>query len=515
MNLIDSGETVPLKTAEISHITAVLFRRKWLMLITFLLVFGGVTAGTLLMPKQYETHLKILVKNERADMVVTADSNSGSGYHGEVSETQINTEIELLNSENLLQQVVIKCGLERLEHSGASPESERLPVAIEKAVLRLQRDLKISPVRKADIIQIDYSAGEPRQAATVLRQLAESYLEAHLKVHATPGTYEFFTSQAARYQNELEEAETKLADFRRQNNIVMLAQQKEEMLQKAADAESALLQAEAAIREYTYKSADTRKQLAAASPRVVTQSRTATNQYSVEHLSSMLAELQNRRTQLLAKFRPDDRLVQEADQEISDTQAGLEKAMKLTGLEQSTDVNPVHQTLEIEMAKEQAELAGVEARRGTLAQQAQSYRQQLMKLGNATAEYDDLARNQKAAEENYLLYTKKTEEARIAESLDQQKIANVAIAETPTEPHLPSKPKVPLNLVLGLVLAGFLSLGIAVSTEYFREPLRPHVDMQTGMSAAFGGQHLLDTVENPSDLEELTGLTVLATTHRP
>jgi uncharacterized protein involved in exopolysaccharide biosynthesis len=85
-----------------------------------------------------------------------------------------------------------------------------------------------------------------------------------------------------------------------------------------------------------------------------------------------------------------------------------------------------------------------------------------MQLGNATATFDDLVRAQKEAEDNYLLlYAKKTEEARIAESLDQQKIANVAIAENPIEPHLPSKPNVKLNLGPGVLLGCFLSIGCA------------------------------------------------------
>src|SRR5580698_8806010 len=101
MNAIDDGRKYPPH-----EITAILSRRKWQMLATFLLVVAGVTIGTLRMPKQYASHMKILVRNERVDMVVTADSHVGSGYQGTVSEEQINTEIELLNSSSLLQQVV-------------------------------------------------------------------------------------------------------------------------------------------------------------------------------------------------------------------------------------------------------------------------------------------------------------------------------------------------------------------------------------------------------------------------
>ncbi len=485
MNPIENGTTISLR-----DIAAILNRRKLQILATFVLTVAAVAAGTLLMPKQYLSQMKVLVKNERADMIVSADRNGGSGSRAEVGEAQINSEIELLSSNNLLQEVVTRCGLERLETAGNSPAAERLPVAIEKAVRRLHSDLKISAVRKADIILVEYAATDPRRAVAVLAQLADSYLVAHLKVHGTPGTFEFFKSQAGRYQHELEDAESRLAAFRQRENIVMLAQQKDAALQKSVEADSALMSADTAIGEYTRRTAGTRAQPRAAEPRVVTQTRTLSNQYSVERLHTMVAELQNRRTQLLAKFRPEDRMVQEADREIADTQAALEQATRITGVEQATDVNPLHQSLEIDLAKQESELSGLQSRRQTLALQAGAYRQQLVKLADATAAHDDLARTQKEAEENYLLYAKKTEEARIAESLDQQKIANVAIAETPTETHLPFKPNVPLNLALGVLLAGFLSLGVAFAAEYFR-----------------------DTVQQPREIEELTGLPVLATSY--
>ena len=99
----------------------------------------------------------------------------------------------------------------------------------------------------------------------------------------------------------------------------------------------------------------------------------------------------------------------------------------------------MRQTLDLEIAREQTELAGLEERQQALKQQTESYRQQLDRLGNSTTEYDDLIRKQKESEDNYLLYARKAEEARITDSLDQQKIANVAIAENPVEPLWPIK----------------------------------------------------------------------------
>jgi uncharacterized protein involved in exopolysaccharide biosynthesis len=478
-------------TISFEEIAAILLRRKRQMATTFLLVFGAVAAITFLMPKQYESRLKLLVKNERSDMIVSADTNSSSGYPGAVGEGQINSEIELLNSRSLLRQVVIESGLDHAP--GSKPlTGEARAIAVDRAVKRLQQDLTISSARLANVIQVDYVSRSPHMAAAVLQQLAASYLELHLKVHGSPGTYEFFAQQRDVYKKQLEAASAKLEMFNQNQNISVLSQQKQILLQKQAESESELMQADATMHESAGQIADAQKQLRKTDPRIVTMSRTIPNGESVERLNTMLVGLQNRRTELAAKFLPEDRAIKEVDQEISDTKAALERATKLNGVEGATDVNPVSQTLEIDLAKQQLQLAGMQGRRNILGQQTQSYSQRLRELDDITAAEDDLLRSQKEAEDNYLLYSKKTEEARIGESLDRQKIANVAIAEPPTEPHLPSKPHVGLNLALGLVLAGFLSLG-----------------------GAFAAEHFGNSVERSLELEQLTGLPVFAAVYLP
>src|SRR5207237_5014963 len=268
----------------------------------------------------------------------------------------------------------------------------------------------------------------------------------------------FFKEKADEYESQLKAAEQWLADFEQKNNLVVLSQQKDLTLQKTAEAKAKLLESEAAVRETTDRIKRTEQQLAAIPARVITQSRQLPNQYSAERLNTMMVELQNRRTQLLTKFRPDDRLVKEVDEQMRTTQLALDRAEQKTSVEEATDLNPLRQTLETELSRARLDQAGAKARRDTLTGQLQEYEGGLKKLEGDTTRHDDLQREKKEAENNYQLYAKKREEARIADELDRQKITNVSIAEVATVPQLPSSPNRLLNLVLGVFLAAFLCL---------------------------------------------------------
>ena len=150
----------------------------------------------------------------------------------------------------------------------------------------------------------------------------------------------------------------------------------------------------------------------------------------------MIVELQNKRTQLLTKFRADDRLVREVDQQIRTTRAALDKATGETATEQSTDLNPLRQTLETEQARARVDQAGAEGRLEMLEGQVAQYEGQLSRLEGITGEYEELTRKVKQADDNYQLYQKKEEEARITDELDENKITNVSVAEAPIQPSL-------------------------------------------------------------------------------
>ncbi len=476
-------------------VAGIFFRHKLLICSTFLTVVLGMAVVTFLMPNEYESRMKILVKNTRSDVPITPGATmgtTGNYLDNEVSENQINSEVALLTSGDLLNQVVTEVGLYQrksglTERLGLKQAAGSQAGQVEQASAQLAKDLSITPVKKANIIEVKYTSGSPETAAAVLRKVQDLYLEKHLKLHRPPGTYEFFKGQADTNEAQLREAEVHLSSFQQSMNVVSLTQQKEQTVQKLTEAKSKLLETNAFLREVNERIAKVQQQLETIQPRIVTQSRALPNQYSVERLNTMIVELQNRRTQLLTKFRPEDRLVKEADQQISTTRAALEKARGETVTEQSTDLNPLRQTLETERARARVDQAGALGRQEMLASQVSQYESQLSRLEGITAQYEDLNRKVKQSADNFQLYKQKEEEARITDELDQNKITNVSIAEAPVQSQLPVSPNRPLNLIMGLFLGALLAAGSVVIAEFMR-----------------------DTVLSPRELEALTGVKVLA-----
>src|ERR1700722_9350580 len=89
-----------------------LFRHPKLVLVTFIVLLLGTVVGIVLLPKNYEAKMKILVKRERVDAAVSPGRDAVLTNSGDVTEEELNSEVELLKSRDLLEKVVLACDLQ-------------------------------------------------------------------------------------------------------------------------------------------------------------------------------------------------------------------------------------------------------------------------------------------------------------------------------------------------------------------------------------------------------------------
>jgi capsular polysaccharide biosynthesis protein len=79
---------------------------------------------------------------------------------------------------------------------------------------------------------------------------------------------------------------------------------------------------------------------------------------------------------------------------------------------------------------------------------------------------------------NYSLYAKKREEARISEALDREKVANVSIIDPASVPLSPVSPNRKLNIAMGFFLALFISMATAFGVSFFDSVVHSSGDIE-------------------------------------
>jgi len=443
-----------------------LARAKSVILIMFLIIASCVLVLLAIKQSNFEAHMSFLVRNERADLLVSTDSQQSSVQHGDVTEEDINSEVELLGSSELLHGVVEVCSLytEFVDKTGSDK-----PEAIERAMRKLSKNLVIIPVRKSSLITVAYTSHDRNQSVAVLNELAKEYLAKHATLHDAGSAATFFKQKSASTAEQLRVLQEQRASLLQNNGYTSLPQQKELSLEQMVEAKKALDEVNASLAETSSRLVQVTRQQIEITPRVVTQDRVSANQYSVERLNTMLTEMRNKRTELATKFRPGDLLLVQADREIADTEASLKAAKDINSEDKTTDVNPVWLSLDTESHRLWQTQAGLISRKSVLTAQLGRQRGDMGKMEHTSIDIEDLDREIKELESSLDLYRSKAVAAGIAEDLDAAKISNVVVAAPPIVPVLPAPS--PFNYVTGLLFAAFASLGIGLLREMRSERL--------------------------------------------
>jgi len=452
-----------------------LFRRK--RFLGFALAGFTILAllATFALSGSYKCRMEVLVNRERVDPSVTSQTTSQAPVNPlPLTEEEINSEAELLVSPDLLKEVVLANNLQERERKTlvaflTSPQNEEWYVS--KAVDHLAKGLNIEVVKKTNMIGVSYTSADPKIAYGVMDKLAGLYLEKHLSVHRPSGSFEFFSKETEKYRQALDKSEAELTAFGHNEGVVAPDVQRTNLAQVAMNSVAAYHNSQQAIAAAKERIAADEKQMKATPSRSSTQLVSNSADVLLQQLQATLLAAQIKRTQLAMKYEPTYPLVQEADKEIVQTEAAIADAKKMQYVNETTDRDPTFELLRQDIAKARSELAAEIATSAALKQSINSIQTEMVKLDKNAVKQQDLLREVKADEANYLLYLSKREQERTSDALDQKRIGNVAIAVPPILPILPAHSPL-MVFAVGCFMAIFLSLGLTFVMDYLDSSFR-------------------------------------------
>ncbi|MDD4192808.1 MAG: polysaccharide biosynthesis tyrosine autokinase [Mangrovibacterium sp.] len=500
---------------DLRDLLAAILRRWKILVLTLCIVFAGVALYTFLMKPVYEA----------SSLLHVQDNKSTAGLLNELSfntTNPVNAEIEILQSRTNAEQVVKQLHLnwqvskktddltfKILEFTsdakkpvykiqltgddtfdvyfngdlvgrgksgallrkegfrllltdlrGKEGDNFKLTLApFENVVANLQAGIKASQKGKlTSIIRVSYASTNPVLARDIVNTLVQAYLAQSIsfKSEEADRAVSFVEEQLKDMRNDLDKAEKNLQDFKSDAGVVKLDSEAEELIRKLSDLEKR--RAEVVLQQ---------KQMQFALDALKNAAKTG-DAYTPVSVNSdpVLSEMATRLNELEVQKRALQTEYTQSHPVVKNIQGQVE-------------------ALQIKMQSSyETSLANLIKQEQTVSQQLKNYESHMRNLPEAERDLARLTRHTKVSADIYTFLLQKHEEARIARA---STISNINIVDPAIVPFRPIKPKVPMNLLLGLVIG--LALGVGL---------------------VFGVEYLDDTIKNADEAKRVMGLPLLA-----
>lgn len=494
----------------LKEVVHVLFKRKWTILVTFVLVLGGTLVGGLMAPRDYEASTIVMIKRNRSDTPVSSSVGASRDVSTRVNPDQdLKSEAALVQRRSLVQAVVQTLGPEHVirgtlpgQGDGAAVTAEpngpaaqlrglvrqassavqpiaALPVSLvaslnakaplsreDQAIAALAGRLKVNAVEGSDLIKISFSGTDQRFTHAVLDLLVQNYLERYLDLRAAPEAVTFFEQETQRLARELRAAEDAAQQFELRHGITSLGRQREAYLNNALAKEVAMQEARSEAEGLREKSQILRARLAQLPERIRTSEEYRTSP-TADRMKARLLDLEMQRNTLLQKYTEQDRRVTDVEKEIA---LLSEKFLAEPGWEFARETygeNPARNPLMVELIGTEAQLIRLGIRAVNLEREMKDFGDRLLKIDQAAYEKARFDRRIGLLDDAYKLHVKKFDEAKIAAKLDESRIVNVQLAEPVQVTPKPGGGLV--TALLGSVVGLVAGVGLAFVREYFTD----------------------------------------------
>jgi len=475
----------------------VIFRHKWKIIITALLVAAGVALYTYIIPEKYTSEARILVKVGRESLGLDPTISGPTMGMLVNRDAEVRSEVAILESRQLIEAAVKGLGEKGLlvkpdetdagDIKGALRSVRRLARgSVENVLYALDLKTKLDPhdeavqhvidnllieaERNTNTIHVAYDAPGAEMAEQVLTGIITLYLDKHIDVHSSLAEPKFFEERTAELKSALDQARDELESYRSSNGIVNLGSQKDALLERINSLMMDGRNLKAQRDGSAARLASLEEAMKGRKKNHQSESRIRDINPVRDNLKQILADLKNQEAEMANLYPDTHRPLISLREQIARTQASID-AEPETRFENVTAVDTVYQDLTVALAQERAEHANKVAAYDSLSGALEEAQKELDKLATYETELDRLERNLEVADGEYTAYRENLKRSRINEALETAKVSNLSVVQAPTRPVEPSYPNKPMNIGLGILLGLFAGLSLAFLLDYLDDSL--------------------------------------------
>ncbi len=445
-----------------SDVATLLWRERTLMLLVFLAILALGVAGAMTLKTMYAAQSSVLVRlgPEYVYQPVAGDAARGAIPE---SDAVVGSEVEILSSAQLKQQVIEKIGIARLYpkigagYDLAGPDQRRLMMG--KAIAAMDKGLKIASTPGAPIVRITFQHPDPQMAAAALNALLDQYLVYRRTVlldQTAP-----LEDQRKAFAARLAQADVAYENFLGSNNIGDFEAEKTSLSQLQSTLQQQKFNADDQLKEKQGELDGLTQQGGQLAPEIGLY-------HDVDHAAQdKLTDLKVQRANLLGRYRADASPVRDIDAQI----AVLERAIAAGGVQgegaKRVGVNPVYQTVQSDKIQAAAQISALQQSSEALAAQIEQVTERQLRLAQLEPQYQGLTRDRDVLQSNVRDFTVKEQETEAADAIAKQGDDNISIVERAVVPTQGKSLKRPV-LVLAVMLAAFTALCIGLLRVFLR-----------------------------------------------
>lgn len=486
---------------KIFRIIDIVYRQKWVILSTLLIVTGLVAYYTMKQEKVYASTASVIIQGDNIGKGLGILDLSGTAARN------LQNELEILGSRDLLLQItkklvhrfyidtvsrrdtlsIVKGSMLRL---GIKDTSD--PRLIDRILGNVAKASSFELGREKDIIKISITSTNPEEAMIIANVYAETYYEKDLLRSRSNATKvrRFLESQSMQRLVELQKSEGVLRGYMESNGAMKLNDKSSLVIQKMTELESELENNELEYQKNALLVDTYKKELQRAVPQY-TQKIVNVDDMYIQELQKTIAQAEAERDVSKIVSNPNSqrpeysREINRKSKTIDSLKSVLASRTKeyvkqsmsgYGGGSMGKDGNNVVASLSSGIQDLQLKMQALESSKGILRQTLQRYESEFSSFPRASIGLASLTRDKEFNEKLYLKIGEQYQEALLAEL---STFGRVEILNPATVSNKPVSPKVVSNIIVGTLLGLIFGVFNAFALNFFFNYVRSPQDVES------------------------------------